>query len=193
VPEAHSGAEAGVRVAAASVDVVELAALRDRLHVLKALAARRALALPELGRLIATRDTLVLCVRPQRWLMLSAPMDAGVAAGRWQEACAGMAAAVDLSSAVLALHVDGPNTREALARGCRLDLDPAVFLPGTAAATVIAQVPAIVAALASGLLLLTPATTARHFRDWLSGAARPFGLGPRADVNVAFLSGENAK
>jgi len=179
-------------VGEARLDVVELAALRDRLQVLKTLAARRGLALPERGRIMVTREALVLCVRPQRWLFLSAPATTGAAAARWQEACGGMAAAVDLSSALLGLHVDGPRAREALARGCRLDLDPAVFPFGTAAATLIAQVSAIVAALPSGFLLLTPATTGRHFRDWLSGAARPFGLGARADVTVASLSGENS-
>jgi sarcosine oxidase subunit gamma len=192
VPEAQSEAPAGVTVAEAALDIVELAALRDRLHVLKALAARRGLALAERGRIMATRDTLVLCVRPQRWLMLSPRVDTGLAASRWQEASAGMAAAVDLSSALLALHVYGPNAREALTRGCRLDLDPAAFPSGTAAATVIAQVSAILVALPSGLLLLTPATTGRHFRDWLSSAARPFGLEVRASATVAFLSGERS-
>jgi len=181
-----------VTITEACVDVVEIAALRDRLHVLKALAARRGLVLPERGRMIATREGLVLCVRPQRWLFLSAPAAAGAAAARWQEACGGTAAAVDLSSALLGLQVDGPKAREALARGCRLDLDPAVFPFGTAAATVIAQVSAIVVALPSGFLLLTPVTTGRHFRDWLSGAAGPFGLGPRADVTVARPSGESS-
>jgi sarcosine oxidase subunit gamma len=192
VPEAQAAADAGVTLAAASLDVVELAVLRDRLHVMKALAARRGHALAEHGRIIPARDMLVLCVRPQRWLMLSAPVGAGIATARWQEACAGVAAAVDLSSAVLALHVDGPNAREALARGCRLDLDAAAFAPGTAAATVMAQVSVTIAAMPSGFLLLTPATTGRHFCEWLSAAARPFGLAPRADVNVAFLSGEKS-
>jgi sarcosine oxidase subunit gamma len=189
----QSGVDAGITVAEVQVDLVELAALRERMQVLKALAARRGLALPECGRSVTARDTLVLCVRPQRWLLLSAPAPAGVAAGRWQEACAGTAAVLDCSSALLALHVSGPAAREALARGCRLDLDSAKFPPGTAAATIIAQVSAIIAALPSGFLLLTPATTGRHFREWLSAAASPFGLASSPNANVAALSGESTQ
>ena len=48
----------------------------------------------------------------------------------------------------------------------------------------------ILAVLAEGMLLLTPATTARHFREWLSLSARPFGLMPQPDATVALLSGE---
>jgi sarcosine oxidase subunit gamma len=186
-------ADAGVTLAEVLVDLVELAPLRERMQVLKALAARRGLTLPEHGHIVTARDSLVLCVRPQRWLLLSAPAPTGVAAGRWQEACAGTAAVLDCSSALLALHVSGPGSREALARGCRLDLDGAMFPAGTAAATLIAQVSAIIAALPSGFLLLTPATTGRHFREWLSAAASPFGLASSASVKVSALSGENTQ
>jgi hypothetical protein len=41
-----------------------------------------------------------------------------------------------------------------------------------------------------GMLILTPASTARHFREWLEGAARPFGLAPGAEVSVTALSGD---
>jgi sarcosine oxidase gamma subunit len=77
-----------------------------------------------------------------------------------------------------------------LARGCRLDLEPTLFPPGRAAATIIAQVPVTLAALASGMLLLTPATTGRHLRHWLAATARPFGLMPVTSVSVATLTGD---
>jgi hypothetical protein len=53
-----------------------------------------------------------------------------------------------------------------------------------------AQVAVILAVLPSGLLLLTPATTARHLREWLASTAKPFGLVPRADVTVAAVCGD---
>lgn len=189
--EGQAAADLGVKVSRIEADLVELASFQERMHVLKALAARRGLALPERGRVVTARDTLVLCVRPQRWLLLSAPAGAGVAAARWQEPCSGTAAVLDCSSALVALQVTGPSAREALVRGCRLDLDAAIFPPGAAAATIIAQVSAIIAALPSGFLLLTPATTGRHFREWLSTAAGAFGLAPSSDVNVTALSGES--
>jgi len=179
-----------VTLATALTDVVELAALRDRSQVLKALAGRRGVNLPGIGRLGVARDTLALCVRPERWLLLTLPASPGLTASLWQRACEGVAGAVDLSGGLVALHLGGRHAREALARGCRLDLDPDVFPTGHAAATIMAQVATILAALPAGMLILTPASTARHFREWLTGAARPFGLAARADVTVAALSGE---
>ena len=181
----------GVTLATALSDVVELAALRDRAQVLKTLAARRALNLPSFGRVAIARDTLALCVRPERWLLLAPPASPDVTASLWQRACEGVAAAVDLSSGLVALHLDGPHAREALARGCRLDLDPDVFPAGHAAATIIAQVSTILAAVPAGMLILTPTSTARHFQAWLARAARPFGLAARADVTVGALSGDS--
>jgi len=53
-----------------------------------------------------------------------------------------------------------------------------------------AQVAVILAVLPSGIVLLTPATTARHLREWLASTAKPFGLVLRADVTVGGLSGD---
>jgi sarcosine oxidase subunit gamma len=97
-----------------------------------------------------------------------------------------------LSSGLAAMHLAGPQVRDVLARACRLDLDPQVFPPGSAAATVMAQVAVILAVLPSGLLLLTPTSTARHLREWLASTAKPFGLVSGADVTVAVLSGDES-
>jgi sarcosine oxidase subunit gamma len=99
---------------------------------------------------------------------------------------------VDLSSALTALYLSGPAVREGLARGCRLDLHPEAFPPGSAAASHMAQVPVILAALPGAWLLLTPSTTARHFREWLAASARGFGLATSADVTVAHVSRERS-
>lgn len=189
-PSAVPGATAGLTCATLHADIVELAALRNRSHVLRALGARRGLNLPELGRIITVRETAVLCTRPERWLVLTAPAPPGAALALWSEACAGCAAAVELSSAITVLHLAGPAVREVLARGCRLDLHDDAFASGSVASTHMAQVPVTLAALPAGWLLLTPATTARHFRDWLSATAGPFGLAPRTGVTVATLSGD---
>jgi len=187
---ARSGPAARVGLGECLADIVELAALRGRALDLQGIAARRGLSLPAPGRIALTGDTLTLCVRPARWLLLSPAAAAGASVSPWQSACAGTAAALDLSSGLSALHLTGPDAREALARGCRLDLDPQAFPAGHAAATIMAQVAAILAAVPSGMLILTPASTARHLREWLAAAAQAFGLAPRADVTVSALSGE---
>ena len=180
----------GITCASLPADIIELAALRERTQVLKALAARRGLALPSAGWIIAARETLVLCVRPERWLLLTAPNPPGAALTGWRTAGAGCAAAIELSSALSALYLTGPAVPEVLARGCRLDLHPQAFLPGSAAATHMAQVPVMLAALPAGWLLLTPSTTARHFSEWLGVSARAFGFAPHPSVTLASLSGE---
>jgi sarcosine oxidase subunit gamma len=181
----------GVTLAACSADIVELVALRERVHVLRALAARRGVSLPLPGRLTATAGTLVMCVRPERWLLLSPPRSPGTAAAAWQVGCGGCGVAVDLSSAFAMLQLAGTEVRTLLTRGCRIDLDPDVFPEGQVAATMIAQVAVMLAAIPGGMLLLTPASTARHLREWLAAAARPFGFALHADISVAALCGDS--
>jgi len=181
---------AGLSLASLPADIIELAALRERTQVLKALAARRGLAFPAMGWIAAARDTLLLCVRPERWLLLTAPGPPGSALSLWRVPCIGCAAVVELSSGLTALHLAGPAVSDVLARGCRLDLYPEAFVPGSAAATSMAQVSVILARLPGGWLLLTPSSTARHLREWLVASARSFGLLERGNVNVAALSGE---
>ena len=74
-----------------------------------------------------------------------------------------------------------------LARGCRLDLDPAVMPTGSAVATVIAQVAVTLVAMPAGLLLLTPSTTARHLREWLLSTSKPFGFEQGAALRLTDL------
>jgi sarcosine oxidase subunit gamma len=83
-----------------------------------------------------------------------------------------MGSAVDLSSALAVLHLAGPMARELVARSCRVDLHESAMPSGRAVATVMAQVAVTIAAIPSGMLLLTPATTARHFREWLLASAK---------------------
>ncbi|MGH8267018.1 MAG: sarcosine oxidase subunit gamma family protein [Steroidobacteraceae bacterium] len=172
------------------MDIVEIAARANGAPGLESVAVGRALELPALGQIALAPDQLALGVRPGRWLLLSAPAAPGAAAAIWQAACAGVGAAVDLSSGLAGLHLGGPAAREILARACRLDLDLSAFPAGRAAATIMVQVSVVLAALPSGLLLLTPATTARHVREWLTSTGKPFGLTARADVTVASLCGD---
>jgi sarcosine oxidase subunit gamma len=182
-PEAQAMPESapGLQLESSASDIVELAALRGRGGDVERIALGRGVQLPALGRTRVATDHLALCVRPQRWLILTPPAAAGISAAAWQAACAGAGAALDLSSGLCALEFTGSATREVLARSCRIDLDPGAFPIGAACATIMVQVPVILAALASGVLLLTPASTARHLREWLLSTAQPFGLMPSSE------------
>ena len=181
---------AGVRIARIAADVVEVAARRGRAAELESLAARDGLALPALGTSSAQPAALALAVRPGRWLVLAEPGAPGAGAARLTARLSAAATVVDLGSALVAFRLEGPAHRALLARGCRLDLDAAVFRAGAVAATPIAQVPVTLAALGAGMLLLTPSTTARHFAEWLAASAAPFGIDGPAPLPFNRLLGD---
>ncbi|MBS0578590.1 MAG: hypothetical protein JSR36_04945 [Proteobacteria bacterium] len=185
--------DAGVRQGRWPAQVLEIAALRGAGSALAQCAHRLGEALPGPGEVRASAPRVSLCVRPQRWLLLQ-PAEGPEAAARahaWQEGCGGLAAAIDMSSALSVLLLSGRPAREMLARGCRLDLHPQVFRPGMAASTLLAQVPVTLAALPGGLLLLSPSSTAQHLGEWLEATARPFGEPGTLDIEALF-SGETA-
>ena len=184
------GEHVGVRIGDCAADIIELAAYRGQAGALASVAAERAVALPALGRVERIAAGLVLAVRPGRWLLLFAPSEPASLASSWQQAGSGCAAVIEHSAALRAFYITGQATREMLKRGCRLDLDARHFPSGAAAATIMAQVPVTLAALPDGVLLLAPSSTARHMREWLMGAAGPFGLGLLPNADFALLCGE---
>jgi sarcosine oxidase subunit gamma len=183
----------GIGIGRCAFDIVEIGAWRGRAPELSAAAGAQGVPLPEFGQSAATPNHLVMCVRPERWLLLAEPAVPGAAAAHWQAACAGAGAAIDLSSGLSALRVEGSATRDLMARGCRLDLGPGMFPAGRAAATIAAQVSIILVALRSGLLLLTPATTARHLHEWLESTARAFGPLSHTTPSLADLIGRDVR
>jgi sarcosine oxidase subunit gamma len=191
-PSSDAGRLAEVRLYGCPLDVIELSAYEGRGAELGRIAAAHGAPLPPFGRSTAAQARLSLSVRPERWLLLSAPAAPAAAAHTWQSLCRGQAAVVELSSALSAFLLAGAAARTALTRGCRLDLDPEVFRPGYAAATIMAQVSVILAALPAGVLLLTPASTARHFREWLAAAAAPFALAPYTEMSFSELCGDES-
>jgi len=177
----------GVRISRCAASVLEICAARGGDDALRAHALGQGLEWPGVGRAAAGAQQLVVCVRPARWLLLEPPGSDAARAERLRSWSAAAGAVVDLSAGLAALCMQGARVPDVLARGCRLDLDPRVFAPGHAAATIIAQVPVTLASLPAGLLLLTPASTARHVVDWINTAARPFGLMPQSSISVAGL------
>ena len=188
----NTAVDTGVQLNDYRSDVVEIAALRGCVREVESVAAARGFTLPGFGRVVATGRWLTVSVRPERWLVLQAPTVAGARAAQWQAACVGSATTVDLSSALVVLHLAGPMARELLARFCRVDLHEIGLPSGRAVATVMAQAPIVIAAIPRGLLLLTPSTTARHFREWLVASAKLCGLLPQSTRGTAELFGSGS-
>jgi hypothetical protein len=55
-----------------------------------------------------------------------------------------------------------------------------------------AQVAVVIAVLPSGLLVLTPSSTARHFREWLIASARVCALLPQSAGGTLDMFGGSA-
>lgn len=151
------------------LQIVQVAAWRDGAAPLAARLQSLGWDLPALGQVAHRDHRLALAVQPRRWLLLDTAQtsDLGTAC---QRAVGDAGAVVDLSSALCAWRLGGPDARHVLAHGCRLDLDPQAFPPGKVASTLIAQLTVILAALPQDWLLLSASTTAGHFADWLRHA-----------------------
>jgi heterotetrameric sarcosine oxidase gamma subunit len=181
-------AASAVRVARVQLNVREWIAFDEPALRHHASAAGIELAAPQGLHLAAER--LTLSVRPGRWLLVDAGGTAGAAGSAVPAPPSAAGACVELSSALAALLLAGSGAREVLARGCRLDLDARVFPAGRAAATLMAQVAVTLAVLPRGFLLLTPASTARYFEEWLTATARPFGVRAPGTLTFQELSGD---
>lgn len=150
--------------------IVQVAAWRDGTAEVVSRLRTAGWELPEFGHAWFAPQRLALSVVPQRWLLIDEKPDSTLL-GDCTAAVGESAAVVELTAARSAWRVTGDAARTALAAGCRLDLDPAVFPPGTAAATLIAQVHSVVVAHPECLLLLCSSSVAGHFGDWLQHVA----------------------
>jgi sarcosine oxidase subunit gamma len=112
---------------------------------------------------------------PHRWLALSADPALHT---RLAADLAECATAVDQTGARAILHLGGSRWRDAMAKGCPIDLHPRAFRPGDAAATAIAHVGVLLWQLPAdrGLHVAVPRSMAASFRSWLSASAAEFGL-----------------
>jgi sarcosine oxidase subunit gamma len=133
--------------------------------------------LPGTPRRVAWRDIAFIWSGPDQWL---ARMEPAPAAG--MEAVlaplAGMASLVDQSHGRTVLRVTGPKVRDALAKGCPIDLHPRAFKAGDTAVTSVAHIgvqlwqtddaPTYEIAVARGFAL--------SFWHWLEASAAECGL-----------------
>lgn len=151
-----------------TADLVEVTARRGRARDLANIARVRGLDLPPVGRATFSATYVVLSVRPDRWLIMGPAQPPGDTAAQWKRAFGPLASVVDQSSGYAIFDLVGAHARTALARSCRIDLDERVFSIGHAAATPIAQVQTLLVPHPAGLLVLTPASTSRHFSEWFA-------------------------
>lgn len=90
-----------------------------------------------------------------------------------------IAAVVELTDSRTILRIDGPHTRDVLAKGLPIDTDRSALPPGTFVQSVIAHIPVLVHQAPSvgdeAFEIYVPSGYARSFLDWLVVAAEEFG------------------
>lgn len=155
-------------------EIAEVSALRGRTLEVSRLAHANGLPWPDVGHARRSSGSIVLSVRPNRWLVLTAPTITAASACRWHKTFAPCAVAVDVSSAWTVLRLTGPALREVLMRNCRLALSSTSFQEGWAAATLFSNVALIVAWFDAEPILMTPSTTAQHFCECLARSVQAY-------------------
>jgi sarcosine oxidase subunit gamma len=88
-------------------------------------------------------------------------------------------AAVDVSAQRTTLRLGGAHARDVLAKGCSIDLHPAVFARGSAVQTMLGLAGVVLVALddtGTDYRILVRASFAKYLVDWLVDAAVEFGI-----------------
>ncbi|MDX1887112.1 sarcosine oxidase subunit gamma [Mycolicibacterium sp. 120270] len=141
-------------------------------------------ALPTTPSTVVTgQDASVIWLGPQEWLITSGGRDAEALEAALRGAVSEHGgAAVDVSAQRTTLRLRGTHARDVLAKGCSLDLHPAVFGPGAAAQTTLSHAGVVLMPLSdngSDYRIIGRSSFARYLADWLIDAAEEFGLDER--------------
>ena len=122
----------------------------------------------------------VLWLGPDEWLVVAPPEQAALEPAL-REALGAAGAVVDVSAHRTTIALSGPLTRDVLARGCSLDLDPRVSPAGTCVQTLLALAGVILVVRddltqegAGEVRLLVRSSFARYLADWLLDACREY-------------------
>ena len=128
---------------------------------------------------MAGADVLAVWLGPDEWLLLGERHAPCSLVSRLRAAQTGrFVSVVDISAGQTVIRLRGPATRGVLARGCALDLDPAVFPPGACAQTLLARVQVLLVAVDAlpTVDIVVRRSFAPYLADWLEDSGREFGL-----------------
>ncbi|PTM39923.1 sarcosine oxidase subunit gamma family protein [Bosea sp. 124] len=142
-----------------------------------AVKARFGLDLPTKPAISHSATHAAVWAGPGQWLLLAENRDGFDDA---LQAVVGLGAVAEQSSGRAVLRLSGPKAREALAKGCMLDLHPAAFPVGMAALTSIGHIGVHLWRAEDGpegavFEMMVARSMAGSFWSWLSGAVAEFG------------------
>ena len=126
---------------------------------------------------VGADGVLLIGCAPGQWLAVAEPSRADGFVAALKEACAGAATVTDQTSSKIVVRASGPRVRDALAKGCPIDLHPMSFRPGDAATTRIAQVDCTLWQVSAepGYDLAIDRSIAASFWVWLTSSAAEYG------------------
>ena len=143
------------------------------------LSERFGLALPRTPRISHADRIGIVWAGFGQWLVVAQDRQQGA---ELRESFDGLAATADQSAGRAMLRIGGPRARDALAKGCPIDLHDSVFAPGDVALTSIAHVPVHLWRSDDGATPRSPAFDAvvprsmvGSFWSWFSASAAEFG------------------
>lgn len=148
-------------------EIVSVIAAKGKTSTLAAVLKKDfGVALPGMGQCASARGLMVVGVQPDAWLAVQ-PGGANLA-GRLEDKAGKLAMVTSQSHGRTLMRIAGPRARDVLAKGTAVDLHPAAFKPGMAAATQIGHVGVtIVCTGADSFDLITLSTFAAGFWEGL--------------------------
>ena len=160
------------------MEIVQVTAGRERVDgCTGAVTAATGVRLRGPNRAVQAGDLTAVWIQPRTWLLLQPWRGEGALLRKLAPGCRGLGALVDQTGGKAVLRVSGKCARAVLAKGCRVDLHPRAFKPGSAAVTPIAHVNVVLAQAddAPSFDLILPASFAETFVEWLLMSAGEFG------------------
>jgi sarcosine oxidase subunit gamma len=158
--------------------VTQLSAFHGKsAEIAEAVSTETGLELPNGPKRVQAEGLSLIGVAPSQWLAIAEDEAARGRLSRLSAALAGRASVVDQSDAKAILRLSGKRVRDALAKGCPLDLHPRAFTLGDAATTQVALIPCQLWQLdeAPTFELSVPRSYAGSFWHWLASSAAEFG------------------
>ena len=126
------------------------------------------------------RDVSMLWLGPDEWLVVTPPNVQAWLIDSLEASLEDVHASVtDLTGGYTTISLSGPRARDVLAKGCPLDLHPAVFSPGDCAQTLVAKAGAMIRCVddSPSFELVVRRSFAEYAALWLGDAALEYGGG----------------
>ena len=150
---------------------------RDRTGLAAAAKTAFGLDLPDRPACVTAGAVSAIGIGPGKWLLLAEQSRAAGFVTETQRALGGLGSVVDQSDGRGVIRLSGPRARDTLAKGLPIDLHPAVFGPGDAASSFIAQIAVTIWQVdaAPTYDIAAPRSFAGSFLHWLGESAAVFG------------------